>query len=360
MGETMRALRLTGWQAPVAWQDVPVPEPGPGQVLVEVLATGLCHSDLNVMDAWAGWLDYPLPFTLGHEVAGRVVATGSGVDSHWDGRRVVVHGVWSCRTCRNCLRGRENHCLTLGRTERGLPRIGCGLGWDGGLAPYLLVPSPDFLVRADGVDPTVLAPLADAGLTAYHAVRQHADLLDGNSVCVVVGVGGLGHLALQVLRELGCGTVLAADTRAAARDLAARLGADHVVDDVDRLRDHARSRRCGRRVGLRRVPGHRGDRCRAARLRRPVGDGRSRGRSAGHREGRSIADRVAGVGSVLGDAGGAGGGGPARRGGSAAARDGGAPAGGRTRRVRPVAPWGRPWSRGGGAAVGSGSVRRTW
>lgn len=241
MGETMRALRLTGWQAPVAWQDVPVPEPGPGQVLVEVLATGLCHSDLNVMDAWAGWLDYPLPFTLGHEVAGRVVATGSDIDSHWDGRRVVVHGVWSCRTCRNCLRGRENHCLTLGRTERGLPRIGCGLGWDGGLAPYLLVPSPDFLVRADGVDPTVLAPLADAGLTAYHAVRQHADLLDGNSVCVVVGVGGLGHLALQVLRELGCGTVLAADTRAAARDLAARLGADHVVDDVDRLRGTMRA-----------------------------------------------------------------------------------------------------------------------
>ncbi|MEN0136553.1 MAG: alcohol dehydrogenase catalytic domain-containing protein, partial [Rhodococcus sp. (in: high G+C Gram-positive bacteria)] len=234
--DTMRAVRMTAWGEPAQVQRVCVPEPQGAELLIEVRAAGLCRSDLHVMDAPAGVFDYPLPLTLGHEVAGTVVGAGPDADSAWIGESVVVYGVWSCGECRNCRRGRENYCHDLRpRADGLLPAIGSGLGYDGGLADAMIVPSERFVVRTRGLAPESAAPLADAALTAYHAIRTNRDLVDSHSVVVVVGVGGLGHLAVQILRALGAGTVFAVDPRVDSRTLARRLGADAAFADIARI-----------------------------------------------------------------------------------------------------------------------------
>lgn len=220
---TMRAVRLEAWGRPPVVTEVPVPAPGPGAVLLRVEAAGLCHSDLHVMDAAPGTLPYELPFTLGHEVVGSVTRVGAGVPPEWLGRSCAVHGIWSCGRCRNCRRGRENYCLHL------VGPVGGGLGRDGGLADYLLVPDVRHLVPVDGADAIAMAPLTDAGLTALHAVRTNLGQLEGDGVAVLVGIGGLGHLALQVVRATTGARTVAVDTDPGARDLALRLGADAVT-----------------------------------------------------------------------------------------------------------------------------------
>lgn len=137
--DTMSAVRLTAWGARPVLAEVPVPRPTGEQLLLRVDAAGLCHSDLHVMDAPAGQLPYALPFTLGHEVVGTVVACGDQVDREQArallGQMNAVHGIWACGHCRQCLRGRENYCPEL------TGPIGAGLGYDGGLAEFVLVPS---------------------------------------------------------------------------------------------------------------------------------------------------------------------------------------------------------------------------
>lgn len=223
----MSAYRLSAWGRPIELVDVPVPLPRGPEVLVEVQAVGLCHSDLFVMSCDEGVLPYDLPLTLGHEVAGRVVAVGEGADSSLVGRDGVVHGVWSCGECHNCRRGQDNHCVALDG------RVGCGLGRDGGLAAYVLVPDARHFVTANGVPPAALAPLADAGLTAYHAIRLHRDALVGDCAALVIGVGGLGHLAVQILRATTSARVVASDPRPEACALAERLGAHDAATSVD-------------------------------------------------------------------------------------------------------------------------------
>ena len=223
----MSAYRLPDWGGTLELVEVPRPAPRGREVLVEVRAVGLCHSDLFVMTCPPGTLPYELPLTLGHEVAGRVVAVGEDADSSLVGRDGVVHGVWSCGSCHNCLRGRDNHCVDL----RG--RVGCGLGRDGGLADYVLLPDQRHFVAADGVPPTVLAPLADAGLTAYHAIRCEQDALVGDCAALVIGVGGLGHLAVQILTAITSAQVLAVDPRTEAQVLAVELGAHRAGATVE-------------------------------------------------------------------------------------------------------------------------------
>jgi len=223
----MPAYRLLSWGHPVERVEVPVPVPRGREVLLQVQAVGLCHSDLFVTSCEEGVLPYDLPLTLGHEVAGRVVAAGDLVDPALLGRDGVVHGVWSCGECHNCRRGQDNHCVALAG------RVGCGLGRDGGLATYVLLPDVRHFVPAEGVPPALLAPLADAGLTAYHAIRTHRDALVGDCAVLVIGVGGLGHLAVQVLRATTSARVLAVDPRPEACALAERLGAHHTAMSVD-------------------------------------------------------------------------------------------------------------------------------
>jgi propanol-preferring alcohol dehydrogenase len=227
----MSAYRLSGWGRPVELQDVAIPTARGSEVLVEVLAVGLCHSDLFVMSCEEGVLPYDLPLTLGHEVAGRVVAVGEAADASLVGAEGVVHGVWSCGRCHNCRRGQDNHCVALDG------RVGCGLGRDGGLAQYVVLPHGRHFVPAADVPPAVLAPLADAGLTAYHAIRTHRDALEGECSALVVGVGGLGHLAVQILRATTAARVVAVDPRPEARSLAVDLGADDAAATIEEARE---------------------------------------------------------------------------------------------------------------------------
>lgn len=238
----MRAVQLVEWGAPPEVREIEDPEPTGTELLLRIDAAGLCLSDIHVMDTGEGVFDYPLPLTLGHEAAGTVVEIGASADPSWLGRRVVVHGIWACRTCRNCVRGRENYCLRLARTAgEPLPRIGNGLGHQGGLAEKLLVPSDEVLVPTGDLDPVLAAPLADAGLTAFHAIRMNLDLVDESTVAVVIGVGGLGHMAVQILSALGVSSLIAVDQRPGARELASALGCISAHPSVDEALAAARS-----------------------------------------------------------------------------------------------------------------------
>jgi propanol-preferring alcohol dehydrogenase len=216
----VKALRLYGWGQPPRLAHVDRPEPCGEQVLVRVEAAGLCQSDLHVLDARPGDLPFAPPFTLGHEIAGRVEAAGPASGAT-PGDRVVVYGPWGCGRCRQCATGRENYCDA--RAE--LSWAGVGLGRDGGMADHVLVPSARHLEAIGDLDAGQAAPLTDAGLTSYHAVRLCASELDEGSTAAVIGVGGLGHVAIQLLRALTPATVFAVDLREEALALADRCGA---------------------------------------------------------------------------------------------------------------------------------------
>jgi alcohol dehydrogenase, propanol-preferring len=217
----MRALRLTEWQSDPVITEVPVPEPLGQEVLVEVAAAGLCRTDLHIMSSPPGAYPYTLPFTLGHESAGRVAALGPQAAGARVGDPVVVYSRWGCGTCWQCAQGRDNACV---RTHSG-PHGG-GLGRDGGLAEYLLVPSARYLVPTPGLDPVRTAPLADAALTSYHAVKLSLEQLHSESTAVVIGAGGLGHMAVQILKAITPARIVVVDLRSAALEMARAAGAE--------------------------------------------------------------------------------------------------------------------------------------
>ncbi len=222
----MRAYRLLEWQRPPCLVDVDVPEPGPGQVLVRVGGAGACHSDIHVMEWPAGALPYDVPFTLGHENAGWVERVGRGVDRFAAGDPVAVYGPWGCGACCSCVQGMDNVC-ELWR-QPGRPRGG-GLGRDGGMADLMLVPEQRFLVPLRDLVPVAAAPLTDAGLTPYHAIRSSLHVLAPGATAVVIGVGGLGHLAVQVLAATTASRIIAVDVSPERLELARRSGAHHGV-----------------------------------------------------------------------------------------------------------------------------------
>ncbi|MFF5223451.1 NAD(P)-dependent alcohol dehydrogenase [Micromonospora sp. NPDC000212] len=211
--------------------EVPVPTAGPGEVLLAVGAVGACHSDLHVLHAPPGL--FPTPMTLGHEIAGTVDSVGAGVTGWSAGDRAAVYGIIGCGTCRGCLRGLENQC-------RRIPPGGIGLSRDGGLAEYVAVPASR-LLHVGNLDLTQAAPLTDAGLTPYHAVELARPALRPGTTCVVIGIGGLGHMAVQILAATTAVRIVAVDSSTAALDLATRVGAHHVVpagpDAVEKIRE---------------------------------------------------------------------------------------------------------------------------
>ena len=221
----MKALRLVRWGKPAELSELPIPEPGPGQILIKIAGAGACHSDLHLMDWPEGTLPWKVPFTLGHENAGWVERLGAGVTAFAKGDAVLVYGPWGCGRCRPCRLGRENYCERAG--EIGVS--GGGLGLDGGMAEYLLVPSARFLVPLGDLDPVKAAPLSDAALTPYHAIAKSRDRLQPGATAVVIGVGGLGQMAIQLLRATTGARVIAVDTDDRKLEMARKLGADVVL-----------------------------------------------------------------------------------------------------------------------------------
>ena len=220
----VRALRMVEFGRAPELTEVPDPIPGPGEVVVRVGAAGACHSDLHMlyeMDASSIW---QLPMTLGHETAGWVHALGPGVTGLSEGDPVAVYGAWGCGICGRCTIGAENYC------ERPSPIGGGGLGADGGMADYLLVPHQRHLVGLpDGLDPLTAAPLTDAGLTPYHAIRRSWPKLTPDASVVMIGVGGLGHVGVQIARATCAAQVIAVDVKDDALELARKVGAHHAV-----------------------------------------------------------------------------------------------------------------------------------
>ncbi|MET9295254.1 NAD(P)-dependent alcohol dehydrogenase [Streptomyces sp. NPDC003077] len=204
---------------------IPEPEVGPGEVLLKVTAAGVCHSDFAVMSMPAEQLRFPLPLTLGHEGVGVVAELGAGTTGFEVGDAVAVYGPWGCGACAKCAEGKENYCLRASRLGIFPP----GLGAPGAMAPYMVVDDPRHLVPLGDLDPVRTVPLTDAGLTPYHAVKRSLPKLLPGSTAVVIGTGGLGHVAIQILRAMTAARVVALDVSEEKLELARQVGAHHAV-----------------------------------------------------------------------------------------------------------------------------------
>jgi len=218
----LQAYRLFDWGTPARLVDIPVPEPGSGEVRVKVAGNGICQSDIHLLDEWNAappHLDIRLPMTIGHEIGGWIDSCGSGVRNFVKGQPCVVT-IAGCGVCAYCAEGWNNYCGNLGRQP--------GMGLDGGLAEYVIVPAAG-IVTLDSLEPRSAAPLTDAGLSAYHAVQRVLPLLRPGSTVLVIGVGGLGHMAVMILDALCSAKIVAVDRSATALKLAQELGASAAV-----------------------------------------------------------------------------------------------------------------------------------
>ena len=221
----MKAVQYRSVGAAPEVVTVPDPEPGPGQVLLKVTAAGVCHSDIAVMSWSAEQLTFPLPLTLGHEGVGTVAGLGAGVTGLTEGDPVAVYGPWGCGRCAKCAEGKENYCLRADELGIRPP----GLGAPGAMAEYMIVDDPRHLVPLGGLDPVRAVPLTDAGLTPYHAIKRSLGKLPPGSTAVVIGTGGLGHVAIQLLRAMTAARVIALDVTEEKLALARTVGAHETV-----------------------------------------------------------------------------------------------------------------------------------
>jgi len=202
---TMKAIRF---KAPgvVSCESVETPGIGEQDVLVKVLAAGLCQTDIHIRHDKLGAM--PRDIILGHEIAGEIVALGSQVDEWHLGDKIVVHPCWGCGVCPQCLAGRKNACQKSG--QRSVPPPTPGVSTDGGMANYVAVPASSLVAIGD-LNPAFAAVLADAGLAPYHSVRLTKDRLVPGTCATVIGVGGLGQFAVQMLRLLTDAHIIAVD-----------------------------------------------------------------------------------------------------------------------------------------------------
>jgi alcohol dehydrogenase, propanol-preferring len=217
----MKAARLHAYGQPLQIDDIPTPRPGPGQVVVAVRGAGFCHSDIHVIDGDIRILPR-MPLVLGHENAGVVAAAGAGVRTVREGDAVAVFGGWGCGRCSMCVTGHEQLCDT--------PEWAGLSTHDGGYAEFLLVPHERYLIALSSLQPTDAAPLTDAALTPYRAIKKALAFLEPDHHALVIGLGGLGQYGLKLLNVLSGCPVIVVDVSEQKLRLAREMGATDVVD----------------------------------------------------------------------------------------------------------------------------------
>ena len=218
----MIAARLHKYHESLAVEQIAEPEiTGPHDVIVRVGGAGLCRTDLHIQEGqWAEKSGVELPYVLGHENAGWVQEIGSDVSNVEVGDTVIVHPLITCGLCRACRAGDDVHCIN---------NLFPGISVDGGFA-QLLKTSARSVVKLDPVlHPKDIAALADAGLTAYHAVKKAVSTLYPGTRAVVIGAGGLGHIGIQCLKAMTPAEIIVIDPSEEARALAGEIGADTTV-----------------------------------------------------------------------------------------------------------------------------------
>jgi NAD+-dependent secondary alcohol dehydrogenase Adh1 len=218
----VKAVRLHEFHQPPVIDEVPEPTvSGPFDVIVKIGGAGVCRTDLHIMEGqWDAAMHTPLPYILGHENAGWVHEVGSAVSNVAVGDTVILHPTPTCGLCHACRAGDDMHCVA---SE--FP----GLSRDGGMAEYLLTSARACVKLDPATRPQDVAALADAGITAYHAVRKAIPLLYPGTSCVLIGAGGLGHIGIQCLAALTATKIIVVDRNPDALKLAEQLGAHHTV-----------------------------------------------------------------------------------------------------------------------------------
>lgn len=218
----MKAVQVIGYHTKLQLNEVAEPEvKGPHDVVVRIGGAGVCRTDLHVLEGqWAEKTGVDLPYTIGHENAGWVHAVGDDVTNVAVGDKVIVHPLVTCGLCRACRFGDDVHC-----ENSKFP----GIDVDGGYAEYLLTSARSVVKIDPSLEPADVAALADAGLTAYHAVAKAARATRPGDTCVMIGAGGLGHIGIQVMKAISAATLVVVDRNQAALDLAREVGADVTV-----------------------------------------------------------------------------------------------------------------------------------
>jgi NAD+-dependent secondary alcohol dehydrogenase Adh1 len=218
----MKAVRLHAFNQSPQIDEVPEPKiTHPLDVIVKVGGAGVCRTDLHIiLGQWDAAMGTPLPYTLGHENAGWISEVGSAVTNVAVGDTVILHPTPTCGLCHACRAGDDMHCI-----NSTFP----GLSTDGGMAEYLLTSARACIKLDPSTQPKDVAALADAGITAYHAVRKALPLLYPGTTCVVIGAGGLGHIGVQSLAALSATRIVVVDRNPDALKLAEQLGAHETI-----------------------------------------------------------------------------------------------------------------------------------
>jgi NAD+-dependent secondary alcohol dehydrogenase Adh1 len=218
----MIAARLHKYHEALKVEQIAEPQiTGPHDVIVRLGGAGLCRTDLHVQEGqWAEKSGVELPYVLGHENAGWVHEVGSAVGNVVPGDTVIVHPLITCGLCRACRAGDDVHCEN---------NLFPGISVDGGFAELLKTSARSVVKLEPTLHPKDIAALADAGLTAYHAVKKAASVLHPGSRAVVIGAGGLGHIGIQCLKAMTTAEIIVVDPSEPARALAAAIGADATV-----------------------------------------------------------------------------------------------------------------------------------
>src|SRR5262244_2919408 len=228
----MRAMQIIEWGKPLQPREYPTPTPAGDQVLVRVESAGVCHSDVHI---WDGYFDLgggnkvtieqrgvTLPFTMGHEIAGLVVARGPEAKGVEIGKRYAVYPWIGCGTCTVCRKGDELLCLT--------PRT-LGTRTAGGYATHVLVPHARYLVDYGTVPQPLAATYTCSGITAFSALKKIRDRVDVGDSFLIIGAGGVGGQAVHITPAYLGGRMLVADVDAKKRAHALEMGAAGAIDN---------------------------------------------------------------------------------------------------------------------------------